>query len=118
MVQFKLLEKAPPACTQESHIPLLERFFHELFIPSAVEMLTNEVRVGLPNGRIVHTIGPEHRFLISKLLINNFLEEYRTLVNGYLKRDFSQNEMFRLLVVKLIVSATRHMLFYRLVPVL
>ena len=27
MVQFKLLEKAPPACTQASALPELEQFF-------------------------------------------------------------------------------------------
>ena len=70
MVQFKLLEKAPPFCSQESEIPSLESFFQGIFIPSAVEMISNEVKVGVPSGRIIDIIGTEYRFMMSRLLIN------------------------------------------------
>ena len=75
-MQFKLLEKAPPACTQESQLPDLELFFQDIFLPSTVEMISNEVKVGVPSGRIVDIIGAEHRFMMSRLLVNEFLVEY------------------------------------------
>ena len=51
-------------------------------------MISNEVKVGVPSGRIVDIIGPEHRFMMSRLLVNEFLSEYQRLIFGYLKRDF------------------------------
>ena len=49
-------------------------------------MISNEVRS--QSGRIVDIIGPEHRFMMSRLLVNEFLVEYHKLVDGYLKLDF------------------------------
>ena len=66
-------------------------------------MISNEVKVGLPSGRIIDIIGTEYRFMMSRLLINLFLSEYQKLINEYLKRDFNENEMFRLQMVKLII---------------
>ena len=96
----------------------LEQFFQSKFIPSAVEMINNEVKVGLPSGRIVDVIGPEHRFMMSRLLINKFLDEYHTLIKGYLEHDFGSNYMIKLQIIKDIIQATRHLFFFKLSPVL
>lgn len=74
---------------------------------------------GIESGRIVHVIGPEHRFKISRLLIDKFLHEYQARVQVYLRRDFSSDDSpptFRPLMVKLIVQATRHLFFFKLSP--
>ena len=78
MVQFELLDKAPPSHENinESTLTELEDFFQKKFMPSAVEMIRDEVKVGVPSGRIIEIIGPEHRFMMSRLLLNKFLVEY------------------------------------------
>ena len=105
MVQFELLDKAPPPCTNinESTLPELEQFFQSKFMPAAVEMIRDEVKVGVPSGRIVEIIGPEHRFMMSRLLLNKFLNEYQKLIKGYLKHDYENDFMTKLQMVKLII---------------
>ena len=39
-------------------------------------MISNEVKIGVTTGRLVAIIGPEHRFMMSRLLVNEFLIEY------------------------------------------
>lgn len=51
-------------------------------------MISNEIKIGVPSGRIVDVIGLEHRFMMSRLLINLFLTEYEKLIFTYTKRDF------------------------------
>ena len=84
-------DQAHPACTNEEELPVLEEFFQERFIPSAVEMISNEVKIGVTTGRIIAIIGPEYRFMMARLLINDFLAEYKKLIDGYLKRNFESN---------------------------
>ena len=91
MVQFKLVEKMKPACNDASHLPELENFFQRIFIPSAVDMISNEIKIGVPSGRIVDVIGLERRFMMSRRLINLFLGEYKNLIHEYIKRDFGEN---------------------------
>lgn len=118
-VQFKLLEKAPPICQHRSDLPDLARFFHEVFTPSAVAMISNEVKVGMTSGRIVDVLGPEHRFMMSRVLINDFLIYYKqAFVKKYLKRDFGEDQMFKLEMVKLVIEETKHLFVNRLGPVL
>lgn len=118
MVQFKLLEKAPPICHHRSDLPDLARFFHQVFTPSAVAMISNEVKVGMTSGRIVDVLGPEHRFMMSRLLVNEFLIQYHELIERYLTRDFGEDEMFKLEMVKLVIEETKHLFINRLGPVL
>lgn len=120
MVQFELLDKAPPSHQnlRTSSLPELEQFFQSKFIPSAVEMINNEVKVGVPSGRMIDIIGPEHRFMMSRLLINKFLDEYNRLIQGYLKHDFGTEYLLKLQVIKLVIQATRHLFFFKLSPVL
>ena len=81
-------------------------------------MISEEVKVGVPSGRIVDIIGPEHRFMMSRLLINKFIDEYQKLIMDYLKHDFGDKYLLKLHMVKLIIQATRHLFFFKLSPVL
>lgn len=81
-------------------------------------MIESEIKIGLTSGRIVDVLGPEHRFMISRLLLNEFLAEYQALINGYLKRDFAEAKSFHLEMVALIVKSTRQLFFDRITPLL
>ena len=41
-------------------------------------------------------IGPEHRFKMSRLLIEKFLTEFHGRIKLYLERDFGEKKVFRL----------------------
>ena len=116
MVQFKLLEKAPPACNEPSKLPSLDNFFQDTFNPSAIDMINSEVNG--TTGRIVAIIGPEYRFMMARRLVTDFLTEYQTLINGYLKKDFGQDYEFKLQMAKVIIEKTSHLFFYKLAPIL
>ena len=81
-------------------------------------MLTNEVKMGLSSGRIIDVFGPEHRFMISRLLLNEFLDEYQFLINEYLKRDFGDQKMFQLKMASMIVQQTKDLFFHKLTHIL
>lgn len=119
MVQYKLLEKSPPVCKAKNSLPELQRFFQEQFIPDAIVMIEGEIKIGLTSGRIVDVLGPEHRFIISRLLLNEFLAKYQELINGYLQREFATDaKSFQLEMVALIVKNTRQLFFDRITPLL
>ena len=81
-------------------------------------MISKEIEI--ENGRIVHVIGPEHRFKMCRLLIDKFLQEYQERAQGYLLCDYGDqiSKTFRPLMVKLVVQATRHLYFFKLSPLL
>ena len=82
-------------------------------------MISREVSVMVPTGRIVVIIGSDQRYMTSLRLITRFINDYyRKLIYQYLRRDFGQDAAFQLETTELIIGATAHFFFEELGQVL
>ena len=104
-----------PMLTNRDELPELRTFLYDHLIPQATQMISKEVSVMVPTGRIVVIIGSDQRYMTSLRLITCFVNEYyRKLIYQYLRRDFGKDDAFQLETTELIIRATAYFFFDKL----
>lgn len=91
MVKNKISEIAGgkrPVVLEENDLIDLMLFFKKEFLPAAKQLLTEEIRIGVPQGRIMEVMGSDLRFSTSEKLIRKFVNEYyATMVKKIINRE-------------------------------
>ena len=105
-----------PVVLEEKDLIELMMFFKKEFLPAAKQLLTEEVRIGVPQGRIMEVMGSDLRFSTSEKLIRKFVNEYYgTMVKKMLNREvfkkIPNGDALLLTSIKIVLDSTKQLFF-------